>query len=577
MISSSNSNISAMRGRHRPSGRAPPYWTLLFVSALVAVTMLLPGGSMLLRRQSGLTPSLSTVADFQNLREELIGAPLDSCGAQREDQFGPDLRLFLAEYAKRHAAAVDKKGLGGGLMLYQCILGTTGGTGDQIKGMLTALMLSMLSPAPRAFLLLCDTLEPIETVWQPRSGSVDWRVRDSGLLRRARAMTHGESRGLLDLLTADFEFIQHLDFEFQALRAVERVLGELPDAANVVYTSNLLFPSQFNATKLAQLLGPRVPGEWWREQLQLRQPDSTTEQRLRWRELQQQHDAGSSVVRIDVTPHAGLCHLPPELRSMLLVGAGEGDHPHSCVGDAAAAQFASASPQSSCPAPSNPSLQLHRGMGAGNTNLPFQLLDWLISPSADTLRLVHRVTRGVYTPGSQYVVSIHVRTGLTKLGDPGRDGGTAAAAIAARCAVIAGDRLAAAHGVRPRVLWFVASDDASVAGMLRRLAANVSTFNLGNTFLSGGARPAVDVVTVPLADIVHVDKPDPLLSAASQRAAFIGAYVEHFLLSAAHAMVRSRSGFSETAQAWGRVPLVYQINVGSQECVDVSMVPGGSR
>ena len=60
-------------------------------------------------------------------------------------------------------------------------------------------------------------------------------------------------------------------------------------------------------------------------------------------------------------------------------------------------------------------------------------------------------------------------------------------------------------------------------------------------------------------------------------AGYVSAHAEHAILAAAHALVRSPSGFSATAQAWGRVPLAYMLDLaqpGGGACVDVSGEPG---
>ena len=201
---------------------------------------------------------------------------------------------------------------------------------------------------------------------------------------------------------------------------------------------------------------------------------------------------------------------------------------------------------------------------------PFTLLDWLIAPTPPLLRLLRRVSTGVYTPGRQFIVAVHIRTGLTQVGDPKRDRPIYAAVAAASCARLAVRQLSALYGPRAETLWFVASDDLAVRHLMRQYAAEEG---------DGAAGAPVRVVDVPLAAVIHVDKPTPEAAVALEPA-FLGTYAEHFLLSTAHAMVRSRSGFSETAQAWGRIPLVYQLagsgatggaaGPGGSPCVDVS-------
>ena len=54
------------------------------------------------------------------------------------------------------------------------------------------------------------------------------------------------------------------------------------------------------------------------------------------------------------------------------------------------------------------------------------------------------------------------------------------------------------------------------------------------------------------------------------RTAYLSVHAEHAILAAAHALVRSNSGFSATAQAWGRVPLALLLDTHTDACIDVS-------
>ena len=66
-------------------------------------------------------------------------------------------------------------------------------------------------------------------------------------------------------------------------------------------------------------------------------------------------------------------------------------------------------------------------------------------------------------------------------------------------------------------------------------------------------------------------------AAAKQREAeerWLETFGDLFLLSAAHGMVRSRSGFSESAAAWGRIPVVYRVEEGRCTHVSPHFTPG---
>lgn len=200
--------------------------------------------------------------------------------------------------------------------------------------------------------------------------------------------------------------------------------------------------------------------------------------------------------------------------------------------------------------------------GASNTNLGLQLLDWLVWPAPPLKERLAQLLPA-FRPGRQFVVGVHMRTGGSGIeGDAHIASPEALSPVAACCAGEAIRSLARTFGRREEVVLLVFSD--SVAARLQ---------------VKGAFRGAV-VAGMPVrvvdfgaqAGVVHTDLGvhGGEGGAEQVRASTIDAMVQHFLLSSAHALVRSRSGYSESAQAWGRVPLTLQLRFSSQTCEVVS-------
>ena len=171
-----------------------------------------------------------------------------------------------------------------------------------------------------------------------------------------------------------------------------------------------------------------------------------------------------------------------------------------------------------------------------------------------------------YTPGRQVVIAIHLRIGSQPAGssfeDPARADMERVVPQAARCARVAVEALAhdddapnVQHGHRP-VLWYIACDRLDACAALRALgvASNVSVLSLDPT------------------SVMHTDKGGGAVGGGSAAPSdalletFAGTYAEHFLLSAAHAMVATRSGFSGSAARWGGVSVFYELRNDADEC-----------
>lgn len=93
---------------------------------------------------------------------------------------------------------------------------------------------------------------------------------------------------------------------------------------------------------------------------------------------------------------------------------------------------------------------------------------------------------------------------------------------------------------------------------------------------AGGAPGAPDLIFESEdRQVIHTDRTSPTdWTSEGLAAAFVNVYAEHFFLSTVHAMVRSASGFSASAQAWGRVPLALVLDVPRGACIDASGEPG---
>jgi hypothetical protein len=163
--------------------------------------------------------------------------------------------------------------------------------------------------------------------------------------------------------------------------------------------------------------------------------------------------------------------------------------------------------------------------------------------------------------------------------DQARDDAPGTVALALRCALRAGAALAAdaaaaaaaaGHGAAPLppLVWVVASDSWQARAALRAAAAALP---------AGAAGAPAAIVEAPEREqrVMHTDRsrPDHWAQPDALAAAFVSVFAEHALLSACHAVVRSNSGFSASAQAWGRVPRALVIDTATDTCVDASPPP----
>lgn len=194
------------------------------------------------------------------------------------------------------------------------------------------------------------------------------------------------------------------------------------------------------------------------------------------------------------------------------------------------------------------------GYGSGNTAIATQLFDWFFWPSA---RLIHRIMSRVgnfYRPLRQWIVAIHLRIGTPAPGsdysDPARSDPNTVLNGVLSCGWEVMRALIEARGWRENFLWYLATDRPSLAGELRDLLLNSS--NTPVIIHNGVPRvPNVSVVTLGNPSVIHTGK-SRVSNATKLTEGFLDVFADHFLLSAAHAQVRSSSGFSLSAQIWGR-------------------------
>ena len=169
-----------------------------------------------------------------------------------------------------------------------------------------------------------------------------------------------------------------------------------------------------------------------------------------------------------------------------------------------------------------------------------------------TERLVNSIAPAYhhYHPGDQWVISIHMRWGAPQQGanyvDNVRDGGNDVQAILGNIVSCAGAivlELNRSHGLRKRVLWYVASDNPTTVQALRKIAPmGVEFAGLGITRITHTGRSRFSANETAL-----------------REEGTVATYAEQFLLSTAHGMIRSRSGFSLIAEAWGAIPLIHTV------------------
>jgi hypothetical protein len=388
-----------------------------------------------------------------------------------------------------------------------------GGMADQLKGALTSLLVALLSSPPRAFYI--DWRRRVCAALSPLEAA--WAPAAVDWRPPARWAAAADAAADAGWPpgggNASFALVRAAN---AGADDVARMLVAAADAraAHVVVETNLLaFPAAFAAAAAAR--PGALDASWWRPA------------------------AGAGAA-------AAACRLPPELRALLGGGGG-------ACGDGGGASARAAA------------------------WTPFELLDWLAAPTpALAARVAALLARA--PPGPRLLVGVHLRVGTAAPGaaytDQPRDDAAGAAALALRCALRAGAALSAAAAAAPGapppppLVWFVASDSHVARDALRAAAAALPR---------GAAGAPAAVVEAPERQVIHTDRTSPDdWAPADLAAAFVSVYAEHALLSASHAIVRSNSGFSASAQAWGRVPRAWIIDVATGTCVDDSRDGGDS-
>ena len=165
------------------------------------------------------------------------------------------------------------------------------------------------------------------------------------------------------------------------------------------------------------------------------------------------------------------------------------------------------------------------------------LFDRLFWPSSALLDLIMERVLRFYKPGRQFVIAVHLRVGTpatdANYNDPPRNELLQSVPSIAACGKLILDRLIAAYG-HHEPLWYIATDRPDAVPLLR------------------AALPGT-VVTLGVATVTHTHS-SQFSSTTSRDMGFLESYADHFLLSTAHAMIASPSGFSATARFWGRIP-----------------------
>lgn len=154
--------------------------------------------------------------------------------------------------------------------------------------------------------------------------------------------------------------------------------------------------------------------------------------------------------------------------------------------------------------------------------------------------------------GSAYLIGLHVRIGKQPEGstftDKERNLLTDVPSFIDCAEKVASD-LASLYGPRQHVAWIILGDRVDVRAALQAAA---------------GERGIVVIGEIP-ATVMHVDRTAAdAMTARAAAAAFVDVYAEMALLSAAHGIVRSKSGFSRLADNWGGAPVVIEVAIGGE-------------
>jgi hypothetical protein len=408
------------------------------------------------------------------------------------------------------------------MVYWYCVHGISGGLGDRIKGMVQFLLWTMLSPVPRGFFIDCVDPLPFTVAWQPRASAhaPQW-VPPAAARAIADAIREGGKWSGTIPAGAD----GGAPLSFRKLGWTSTLSGLVSTGAAMRSAREDVLYVFGNGLQRVGFAPEALP---------------EAEQLADWRSL-----LNAWAGRGQAPP------LPPELALLANVTTGaavtEEAVGRSCAGDALVPG----------------TIQLGEKAGSGSLQLALQLMDWLVQPSPSLLQRVAGLGHH-YAPGEQYVVAIHARVGTPMAGaaytDPSRDSPAHAMRVLRKCSSLALGRLVTRFGPRPRSLFFVSSDDWAVRdGLLAELQGAAIHGTTASAIATRAKRPT------------HVDKTDwAALGAAEAEADLLDMYADFTLLGAAHAMVRSRSGFSEVAEEWARIPLVYEVVYFSDECVDRS-------
>ena len=512
------------------------------------------------------------------------------------------------------------------LLLVQCHKGY-GGLGDKLKGLALALFMAIAPRAPRYFLFDCDSPSrsgtlPFSSAWAPCPGrdGHDWAIPKSwdASVGSARKGSGGDGGDEDWLMYSGGQFSERLSLWSSAATpdaqtmAVAMATADVTNASLILYHNNMFDPwvvtRQGHAPRVA-----RFGNASW----------------FNWIGDSSSSSTGGIPVSPDLevlttVPACG--GWPAELRGLV-------DGPPNAFSCAVGLEEAAARAAGRAEEGINASAHMHlsesllpgRSYGAGNANVLYQLFNFFMWPThAFVQRLLH-ATAGdghnlvsSYRPGAgQFVIAIHLRIGSSSsnadYNDADRYELNSTVEMAARCADAALEQLiAASAGGAPRreVLWYVASDRPEAVAALRIFAAKreaattaaavaaegganhsaIATLPApsevddrgwtrprGILRSAGVAQTRVRIVDLGIVKVLHTDN-SPSLSVQQQQPnetdtaehRWMETFVDHFLLTAAHAQVRTYSGFNRAAAAWGRVPLVYEIDARQQQCLQLS-------
>lgn len=521
---------------------------------------------------------------FDDLRRMIVTGRAGDATSARSGEcsdaastYSEPFREMLHQYARFHQEVRTALDSGRDLrahrtLTFKCVRGY-GGLGDNVKGLLTALLAALLAPQPRALFIDCAINFPLETVWAPcRRGcmSIDWRWDPQW---DAVVPTRHLARALEPSLLDDRDWSALPTFQPQPpyLVAFDR-FTRLHDVSISVAATLL---SELGHRSIADTVQTQLEGEPYFQWLRTNRGQNA------WYLLQSAAHhlwfTGNARVQLGGVSHGAVFgrsgwasngtnatapSLPllvvPRLANWFLPPLQVAELPNSV----AAAQRNASDARLPCklykhlphellgfvlPRTANCTAAASTGTVRLDVITDLLLNEWVTPTNALVNEVLQLAAPLAHRQQPLAVIGLHVRIGSQPAGatfqDPARNSQDDVPAFVA-CAEHLRGLLASRVGERPQTAWVIASDHPLARQTLLDAASARGILAVG-----GGPRT-----------VMHIDRTrKAALNEAAALKAFIDAYAEMTLLSAVHALVRSKSGFSQTAQLWGNVTLAAEL------------------